>query len=226
MITSSVIKVLGPSSRPYVETFLRSNKDFLESKSISTKLNTVGNYVSLLQGEDYSQLSYINPDTLLQEYENYVENYKRNYSTKSYQELNKIILDLRRNGKGFYWVDLEKEFCIESMIRMMDCGRVNYGNTTLELREQLQDSNTSHLIIVYEKETGNIRQVKGKHNSKPGNEYLEHFYNFLIRTDYTISKYLPTFKPENDLKVEDLTLDMQLDIYIKFPKLCNINSII
>ena len=95
MITSSVIKVLGPSASPYVETFLRSNKDFLESKSISTKLNTVGNYVSLLQGEDYSQLSYINPDTLLQEYENYLENYKRNYSTKSYQELNKIILDLR-----------------------------------------------------------------------------------------------------------------------------------
>lgn len=226
MISRSVVKVLGPSATPFVENFLTRNKNFLEEKTLSTKLTVIGNYVSLLQNGSYAELDKINSNQLLEVYENYVEAYKKNYTTENYQESNKVIFDQRVDGLGLYWVDLQKEFCIESMIRMKDCGRVNYGNTTLELREQLHNGNVSHMIIVYERKTGAIRQVKGKHNSKPSEDCYKYFYDFLMNTDYKISKYIPTYKSENDLKVEELPVNLQLDIYSKLPKLKKVKTII
>ena len=226
MISKSVVKVLGPSATPFVENFLTRNKNFLESKTLSTKLNIIGNYIDLLHEKNYSKLGEIEAEELLSSYNSFLEEYKNKHTTVDYQETNKVILDWRVNGLGMYWVDLQKEFCLESMIRMKDCGRVNYGNTTLELREQLENSNVSHLVIVYERKTGTIKQVKGKSNSKPGEEYYKDFYNFLMNTDYRVSKYIPTYRPENDLKVEELPLNMQLDIQSRFPKLVKIKSII
>lgn len=226
MISRSVVKVLGPSATPFVENFLTRNKNFLEEKTLSTKLTIIGNYVSLLQNGNYAELDKINSHQLLEVYEKYVEAYKKNYTTENYQESNKVIFDQRVDGLGLYWVDLQKEFCIESMIRMKDCGRVNYGNTTLELREQLHNSNVSHMIIVYERKTGTIRQVKGKCNSKPAENYYRYFYDFLMNTTYRVSKYIPTYRPENDLKVEELPVDLQVNIYSKFPKLGKLKTII
>jgi len=219
MISRSVVKVLGPSATPFVENFLTRNENFLEEKTLSTKLTVIGNYITLLHKEDYSKLIDIDPEQLLSTYDSFINNYKDKYTTDNYKEENKVILDHRVNGVGFYWVDLQREFSIESMVRLKHCGRANYGNTLLELREQVLGGNLSHLVIVYETRTGIIRQVKGKYNSKPVEKYYNLFYDFLINTDYKVTKYVPTYKPENDLKVEELPMTMQLNIYKKFPKL-------
>lgn len=219
----SIQKVLGPYSNPHTYNFIESNKSYLKNHTLSSQLNTIGNYVYLLCDGNYSCLKNIEARILYDEYSNYVNNFKLTFKNSEYIEHNKIILDNRINGIGFYWVDLEKEFCLESMIRMEDCGRVNYGNTTLELRDHL---NESHMIVVYEKNTGNIRQIKGKGNSKPENKYWNNLYELLIGSDYYFNEYIPTYKPENDLLITDLPLSSQLNIYSKHPNLKKDKTII
>jgi hypothetical protein len=217
----SIKKVLGVHNVDVIFNLITNsyNVNFVKENGLSITLNLIGNYAELLLNGDYNLLTNKTLDSISDEWNDYHTSYKNSYSTKNYIEKNKIILDNRINGNGFYWVDLEKEFCIESMIRMEDCGRVNCGNTTLELREQCIDYNVSHMVIVYNSKSGDIRQVKGKGNQKPEEHYWIYFYNFLINTDYKINKYIPTYKPEKDLLVSDLEKSLQISIYKKHTNL-------
>jgi hypothetical protein len=218
----SIEKVLGPYSNPYTYNFIEDNKSYLNNFSLPHQLNVIGNYVHLLGNGDYSCLDNIGVESLFEIYIKYVQDFKSTYNNTDYVEHNKIILDERIDGVGFYWVDLESEFCIESMIRMEDCGRVNFGSTTLELRDHL---NNSHMIVVYEKSSGNIKQIKGKGNSKPNKDHWINLYNLLVNIDYPIGEYVPTYKPENDLLISDLPIDLQLSIYKKYPTLRKFKSL-
>jgi hypothetical protein len=148
MITDSILKVLGPNSVPFVYKFIENNKQFLKKKSLPVQLNTIGNYVYLMDEGNYSIINNIDAKTLFDDYEKLLLDFKKTYNTNNFVETNKIIWDGRVGNYGLYWVDIEKEYCVESMVRMQDCGRVNYGNTTLELREQTSNDNKS----------GNIKQ--------------------------------------------------------------------
>lgn len=216
-------KVLGDSAVRNVSNLLDDN---ISPNSLGNILNIIGNYVDVFLNGDYELLQNITLNEVFSIWKKYYNTKLESYSSLDYVEKNKVIVDYREDGIGFYWVDLEKEFCIESMIRMKDCGRVNYGNTTLELRKQSNKENTSHMIIVYEKNSGNIRQVKGRFNSKPNKKYWKYFYGFLMDTDYLINEYIPTYKPFNDLLVSDLLLEEQLSIYKKYPNLKKNKSII
>jgi len=224
-LIKTINKSLGPHCHSYVCDFLEKNKSSLKNITLSSQLNTIGNYIYLLGNGNYINLLNTNWDSLYSEYCDFVNNYKKNHTTENYTESNKIIWDGRVNGLGFYWVDLEKEFCIESMVRMDDCGRVNYGNTTLELREQTKTLNNSHMIVVYEISSGNIKQIKGKQNSKPNDIYQEYLYELIMNTDYTFNKYVPTYKPENDLLISELPLKLRTHIYEKYPKLIKLKTL-
>lgn len=216
---NSIIKCLGPNCVTYVYDFIQNNKHLTKKIKIASQLNTIGNYVHLLHNGDYSKLIGKIWTDLVEEYQTYVSNYKKTYDTINFDEKHKIIWDSRIEGIGYYWVDLETEFNIDSMVRMEDCGRVNYGNTTLELREQKPNRNVSHIVVVYEKNTGNIKQIKGKKNSKPSIKYYEYIGNLLTETNYSFNEYIPTYKPENDLLISDLPLCLQFTIYSKHPNL-------
>lgn len=218
-VEKSILKVLGPESLPYVEEFLRRNKSQLKEIPLGIQLNTIGNYTHLLHNNDYSRLSTIDWKTLFLDYENYVVYYKQTFNTDNFTETNEVIWDGRVNEMGFYWIDLKTEYSIESMIRMEDCGRVNFGNTTLELREQTKEKNESHMIVVYEINSGNIKQIKGKQNLKPHPEYWKYLYELLINGNYKFNEYVPTYKPENDLLISELPEDLQFTIYGKHPNL-------
>lgn len=222
-LEETIKKVLGPEALPYVHDFLIDDKSKINDKTLPTQLNLIGNYVTLLLNGNYSLLKNTDGEKLIKEYDEYVFNYKKNRDLTPYIEDNKIILDNRIDGVGFYWVDLEKEFCVESMIRMQDCGRVNYGNTTLELRDHL---NESHMIVVYEKDTGNIKQIKGKRNSKPEERYWINLHDLLVNSDYRFNEYTPTYKPENDLLISDLPICLQFNIYSKHPNLKKLKTIV
>ena len=112
------------------------------------------------------------------------------------------------------------------MIRMQDCGRVNYGKTTLELREQTESSNISHMIIVYDYKSGNIHQVKGKRSLKPPISYWEWFYKFLMDTDYKINEYVPTYKADTDLTTSNFDSFQKTSIYNKHPNLNKTKTIL
>lgn len=193
----------------------------LSDRAIYKIIYSLCNYVDSIVNITYDDIMDIRMSEINTIWESFLNDYKKNYNTSNYTEKNKIILDYRINGIGFYWVDLEKLFCIESMVRMQDCGRVNYGHTTLELRQQFLDRNESYMIVVYDTITNNINQIKGKKSSKPNKKYWEYFYKLLMDSDYTINEYIPTYKPESDLKINELPHTLQSDIYLKHPKLKN-----
>jgi len=216
-----IYKILGPDLGSIIFNKLKNDIDDINSIKKSDIINMVYHLCNYVDSTtiSYESLDAISLTKIQNIWINFFNQYKKTYDTQNYIEKNKIILDYRENGIGFYWIDLQKLFCIESMLRMEDCGRVNYGHTTLELREQTKDSNISHMIIVYETESGNIRQVKGKSNSKPNESVWVWFYKFLLDTDYKINKYIPTYKPENDLTLLDFNSLQKSSIYIKHPNL-------
>jgi hypothetical protein len=221
-IKKNAIKIIGNDLANIIIEKIKNNLIIIQNKKekeINNIIYSVFNYIDSVENSNYNLINNLNLNNIEDIWKNYLNEYKAKYSTFQFKEKNKIILDYRKNGIGYYWVDLEKLFCIESMIRMEDCGRVNYGNTTLELREQTIDSNISHMIIVYEIESGNIRQVKGKSNQKPPKSIWIWFYNFLCDTDYKINKYIPTYKPENDLKLLDFDVNEKETIYLHQPNL-------
>lgn len=216
----TALKILGPNLGLLIFDKIKNNIGEEISKQNMLKLAyAVCNYVDSNPNMGYDKIDTIDLSDIENIWLNFLNEYKKNYNTLNYVEKNKIILDYRINGIGFYWVDLEKLFCIESMIRMEDCGRVNYGKTTLELREQTEVSNISHMIIVYDYKSGNIHQVKGKRSLKPSDSHWIWFYKFLMDTDYKINEYIPTFKPDTDLTVSNLNTFQKTSIYNKHPNL-------
>jgi len=223
-VITNIEKIIGKLIGNIIIDKLRA--DINEFEKLSDKIiykivYSLCNYVDSSNSISYDDITSIDTNVIIDTWKSFLNDYKKTYNTSNYIEKNKVILDYRINGIGFYWVDLEKLFCIESMIRMEDCGRVNYGHTTLELREQSLERNESHMIIVYNTITNDINQIKGKKSSKPNKKYWEWFYKFLMDTDYKINEYIPTYKHESDLKIIDLPITSQLDIYLKYPKLKN-----
>jgi hypothetical protein len=218
----NAIKILGNDLANIIINKIKVdflNLNYITEKRFNNIIYSIFNYIESNPSLSYSDIDSMDLKIIENVWDSYLQKYISNYTSTNFVETNKIIDDYRINGIGLYWVDLEKLFCIDSMIRMNDCGRVNYGHTTLELREQLDDSNESHMIIVYEIKTGNIRQVKGKSSQKPDSKYWKYFYKFLINTSYKINEYVPTYKSESDLNILDFPINIQKEIYLKHPTL-------
>jgi hypothetical protein len=221
-----ILKILGPDLGVLIFNKIKPYIDEMSKQNILNLTYSICNYIDSNPNKSYNNLDDINLNDIRNIWLEFLNEFKERYDPTTYIEHNKIILDYRKNDIGYYWVDLRKLFCIESMIRMEDCGRVNYGNTTLELREQTQTSNVSHMIVVYEYETGNIRQIKGKSSLKPSVSHWEWFYKFLMDTDYKINEYVPTFKPNTDLVISDLNPFQKTSIYNKHPNLNKTKTIL
>jgi hypothetical protein len=177
------------------------------------------NYIDSNKNLTYKNLKDLNLNEVNQLWLDFLNNYKEKYNPSEYVEKNKIIFDYRLNGLGYYWVDLEKLFCIDSMIRMKDCGRVNYGNTTFELRETTENKSLSHVIIVYNLEEKLILQIKGMSSKLPNKKYWHLIHKFLLNFPEEINGYSPTFKPETDFKIQYLPVEEQKLILLRHPKL-------
>lgn len=150
-----------------------------------------------------------------------------------YDEKNKVVLDFRKDGIGFYWANLGTNDSDEECNRMGHCGRTGYGNTIFSLRETKRISpkhtkNVSHITAAVGKSSspgnnmtrsgaGVIYQMKGQKNSKPKEEYHPYIVPFVL------SKYVTGFGSEynsrDDFKLSDLPENDIKKIYKKKPKL-------
>lgn len=142
-----------------------------------------------------------------------------------YEEKNDIVLDFRKDGMGFYWVNLGTNDSREECTRMGHCGRTGYGNTIFSLRETKRISpkhtkNVSHITAAVGGSSnypGLVFQMKGEKNSKPKEEYFPYIVPFVL------SKYVTGFGSEynskNDFKLSDLPENDIKKIYKKKPKL-------
>lgn len=226
---NGVKSILGEDIGQIVFNKICSETDSIKKisdKRVKEMTYTMSNYIDAAHSSNYSILETKTIKEIEELWGSWIHNFKTTYNTKNYVETNKILLDRRVNGVGFYWVDLEKTFCVESLIRMDDCGRVNYGDTTIELREQTETENLSWVIIVYDTFKKNIRQIKGKTNQKPDRKYWNHISDLMLNIDYEINTYIPQFKSENDLKMVDFDVETRSKIKNRYPNLFMLNSII
>ena len=162
----------------------------------------VANYVEMVLNSDWSILNKTTIQTIQRLWGEYITEYCNSYSPHNYIETNKILLDSRIDNIGYYWVELNTYHSIEMIARMRNCGRCNYDNTLIELRENTKDSNNSHVVIVYNKSSGLIRQVKGIDNTMPSTIHWDEILNFYMNSPYKIlghnyiSETEVNFKPE------------------------------
>ena len=221
-LVKDITKIIGPKLASILIDKIKcdiQNYERVPEKNIHKIVYSICNYIDSNKDLSYENLKYFDLNEINSLWINFLNEYKKDFNPSTYVENNKILFDYRTNGLGYYWVDLEKLFCIDSMIRMKDCGRVNYGNTTFELRETTENKSLSHVIIVYNLEKKLILQIKGQSSKLPNKKYWDLIYRFLLEFPEEINGYSPTFKPETDFKIQYLPTEQQKSILLRHPKL-------
>ncbi len=113
-------------------------------------------------------------------YSNWYKLHEKMFTTFNYVEKNNIILDYRKNGVGYYWVDLNCYYSYEMLFRLHNCGRVNSYQNLLELREyNINGYNYSRVVVVI-CNNGFINQIKGDYNLKPDFIYKNYIYDLFL----------------------------------------------
>jgi hypothetical protein len=127
-----------------------------------------------------------------------------------YVEKNPIIIDLRNDEEGFYWVSLGRKYCPEEAERMGHCARS--GGYLYSLREYKKIPNNhtlnkSHLTASITS-SGQLMQLKGSKNSKPKEEYNKYIlplFYFKNDGDYLIQRIGSEYEGGKDFQLVDLS---------------------
>lgn len=129
----------------------------------------------------------------------------------NYVEENEVILDFRKNGIGFYWVDLATNRCSEEGERMGHCasssGRLYSLREYKPLGAGKNTLNKSRLTMSLSKD-GKILQLKGPKNSKPPRSLHEYILPLLYHRGenghYLVNGFGFEYNSEHDFKLSDL----------------------
>jgi hypothetical protein len=161
--------------------------------------------------------------TLYRKSHEWHNNLKQGRDQINYVEKNKVIRDYRKDGSGYYWVDLKTNDSSEECDRMGHCGRTSYSNTIYSLREttKLNDKHTknkSHLTAAIGKQDGKIYQLKGPNNTKPKEMYHPYIIDLLMN-DNKIKGFGSEYDSSADFKLSDLKKEEIENIYKSKPKL-------
>lgn len=141
-----------------------------------------------------------------------------------YSETNKIILDFRKNGVGYYWVDLGATNCPDEAERMGHCGSsrgILYSLRSFKKIENNHTLNKSHLTASIDN-SGTLLQLKGQKNSKPTNEYhsiILPFFYLKNGENYLIYEVGYEYDSSRDFKFSDLTNEEVSKLYTDRPEL-------
>jgi hypothetical protein len=143
----------------------------------------------------------------------------------NYKETNKVVRDYRKDGIGFYWVNLGTNDSNEECNRMGHCGRTESSNVLYSLRKtsKINDNytiNKSLLTAAIGKSDGKIYQMKGPKNSKPEAQ-LHPYIIDLILNDDLIEGFGSEYNSSDDFKLSDLGIKEVENIYHLKPQLFN-----
>jgi hypothetical protein len=144
-----------------------------------------------------------------------------------YVEEREIVVDLREDGEGFYWVDLDTSKCTEEGERMGHCARSDGNLYSLREYKKIPNDHTlnkSHLTASVS-DDGKILQLKGPKNSKPKSEYHKYIIEFLLAkypdndVEYIVDGFGYEYESKNDFKLTDLSEEQVKYVYSKRPEL-------
>lgn len=216
------------------EMVKRYPTDRIETTPIIDRLNSIGVDTSIWENDYKPKYRYIldwikNPrrresiqlktltfGAALQMSKEWHESLEGN-AVMNYEEKNEIIIDYRdKNGKGFYWVNLNTEFSQEESERMGHCGR-DGGCTLFSLRSLNEfGESRSHITISYSEQNKKAHQIKGRKNSKPKEVYYKYIIDFLLNEKYPVKKLTkPSGLGGSDFNLSDLSEDVLNGIFEK-----------
>lgn len=188
------------------------------------KLRGIMDWVRVALGGNikaYENLSFME---MFDESERWHESLGVGDSKIDYKEENEVIIDFRKDGEGYYWVDLGTSNCPEEAERMGHCGRTRGNIYSLRSFRKIENNHTlnrSHLTASIDSD-GDLLQLKGQKNSKPTNEYhkliLPLFY-FKDDGEFLITGIGYEYNSEHDFKFSDLTEDEIKKLYGDRPEL-------
>jgi hypothetical protein len=171
--------------------------------------------------KSYQELSF---KELYDESERWHESLGVGESKFDYNETKDIVLDFRKNGEGYYWVNLGTGNCPDEAERMGHCAStrgVLYSLRSFKKIENDHTLNKSHLTASIN-ESGSLLQLKGQKNSKPTSEYhsviLPLFY-LKSEDEYLIDGIGYEYDSSRDFKFSDLTNEEVSKLYSDRPEL-------
>jgi hypothetical protein len=197
---------------------------YLETEYYPTLLKTIKEYIEFELGGDKTSLNNVDFDDIT----NIAKDWKKNSGEFNYKEDEEyIILDFRKNGIGYYWIDLNTDNSNQECNRMGHCGKSSSG-TLYSLRSykptpgKKYTINDSHLTAAID-DYGVLYQLKGKKNSKPKEEYHKYIIPLLEYKkpddDYLINQFGNEYDSGNDFKLTDLSDNDFLKLYEVRPEL-------
>ena len=197
---------------------------YLETEYYPTLLKTIKEYIEFELGGDKTSLNNVDFDDIT----NIAKDWKKNSGEFNYKEDEEyIILDFRKNGIGYYWIDLNTDNSNQECNRMEHCGKSSSGSL-YSLRSfkptpgKKYTINDSHLTAAID-DYGVLYQLKGKKNSKPKEEYHKYIIPLLEYRkpddDYLINEFGNEYNTGNDFKLTDLSDNDFLKLYKVRPEL-------
>jgi hypothetical protein len=175
------------------------------------KMISIKDYIDVeFRGTNIESLKELSFDQIYQKSVEWHENIEKGEAQINYKENeNNVIIDFRKNGEGFYWVDLKTKNSRDECKRMGHCGRSEYGNLYSfreykNLSKKGYTSNESHLTAAIDIEDGILYQLKGAKNSKPlprFHPYILALLNYKNYGDYLIKEIKSEYDGRNDFKI-------------------------
>lgn len=222
--------------------FANNNGQPIESSTtvFLSIINSVEHFISLpipeIQNYDYGDKSYsdIMEDFRIYEQKWIEENAGKIDMTEAENTGRgpRKIVDV---GDGWFWFDLQKQYCSEEGRAMGHCG--NAGNpqenhTVLSLRKISKKGNriyaSPHATFILDKHTGKLGEMKGRGNKKPTEEYhpaiikllLHKYTNSLGIRGWLIHNIVGGgYMPEENFSISDLSEEHQKELFSVRPEL-------
>jgi len=166
--------------------------------SIKEYIYKIINYIDNVENSNYNIINNYTISEFEILWEEWFLNYKQNYNNKNYIETNEIILDCKN---GFYWIKNKNLYSAEMIVRLNNCGRIPINHYFLELRENKENFNYTHIVMVIDNR-GIVHQIQGPKNEKPNSIYFKYIYELLINTNL-IKNILSNYPDENEFRLKD-----------------------
>jgi hypothetical protein len=128
-------------------------------------------------------------------------------SGKIYNQTGNI---LKEYSDGYYWIDLETNYCPEEAVAMGHCGRTS-ANTVLSLRRKSDGGFIEPFVTIAANYNNSgdtmfdsVQQIKGKNNTKPVEKYHNYILDILSNPKMGFLVFKNEYKIENDFHIADV----------------------
>ena len=156
------------------------------------------NYIDNVENSNYDIIDNYTISEFERLWEEWFLKYKENYNNENYVETNEIILEC---GDEFYWIKNKNLYSAEMIIRLDNCGRIPINHYSLELRENKNNFNYTHIVIVVD-DKQIAQQIQGPKNEKPNTIYFKYIYKLLINTNL-IKNISSNYPDKNEFRLTD-----------------------